>query len=219
MKKSLLCAACVALFASSFVAKADTKITNLTEPVGFTINVTSTAWLAQKFKTDASSATFTLDSVTLKLHNANNPVGNFFVKIYDTTGSEGAWLPNNSSVLGTLTGSSDPSTANTYTYTASGITLQANTNYWIVAGVSSGAGDYSWWDSDTTTTTGAWSITATNTDAWSMNGGVNWTNADGSPYMFSVNATASVPEPSAVLLLMAGGGVLAFVRRRQERKA
>jgi len=217
MKKPLLFAACAALFATSFVAKAATMITNMSESSDYWASISETGWRAQKFKTDASAATFTLDSVVLKIGNSMQG-GNFFVKIYNTAGSEGVWLPDNSSVLGTLTGNADPFMGGDCTYTASGITLQASTNYWIVAGVSSGSGSYEWIGTNSTTTTGAWSITATNTTAESVNSGSNWTSLDGRPLMFAVNATA-VPEPSGVLLLMAGGGVLAFVRRRQVRKA
>lgn len=224
MKKSLLFVVCASLFASSFVAKAGpvstTYISNLSQSPDNASPITATAWRAQKFKTDDSAATFTLDSVVLNFWTATDSSGNFFVKIYNSTGSEGAWLPNNSGVLGTLTGNANPSSIGQSTYTASEIiTLQSNTNYWIVAGVSSGTGNYAWGYISSTTTTGTWSITATNTDAWSSTSGASWINNNGTPYAFSVNATAAVPEPSGVLLLVAGGGVLAFVRRRQVRKA
>lgn len=220
MKKSLLLAVFAGLFAaSSFVAKAQTTyISNLAANWTASADITTSQWMAQKFKTDNSAASFTLNSVVLNLDDAVNTSGGFFVNIYNTTGSEGAWLP--SGVLGTvLAGSENPATAGNYTYTASGITLLADTNYWIVAKVSWGAGQYKWGYTTSETTTGSWSITASaNTRAYSLDSGSSWINGDGNPYIFAVNATA-VPEPSMVLLLLVGGGVLAFIRRHQVRKA
>jgi hypothetical protein len=92
---------------------------------------------AYSFVVGAAGATLT--SAVLRMGNANNSSGNFFVQLWDATGTGSR--PGGS--LTTLTGSADPSAAGDYTYTGS-YSLQANTTYYIVAGVSSGNGDYIW---------------------------------------------------------------------------
>lgn len=189
---------------------------------GFEITVDSSNWLAQLFQTDSSASSFTLNSVTLNLGNTGDTSGNFFVAIYSNAGGN---LPGGS--LATLTGNSNPSSAGQYTYTATGLTLNANTKYWVLAGVSSGSGSYSWIDSGggdpaDLAHTGNWSIFTfpTTTDSYSFNGGASWNPAYGSPYMFSASATA-VPEPSTYALLGLGLVIagLVHLRRRAVSRA
>jgi len=95
--------------------------------------------LAQSFKTD--SVNVSLTSVVLRMDAASEPSGGFFVKIYDATGA--SQKPNR--LLATLSGPANPATAGNYAYTPTGpLDLSPNTFYWVVAGVSSGLGQYPW---------------------------------------------------------------------------
>lgn len=225
MKKTLVAALGIAFGAlASNEMKAETvHFSNLSSvSPGFEITVDSSNWLAQLFQTDSSASSFTLNSFTLNLGGAADTSGNFFVALYSNTGSN---LPGSS--LGTLSGNANPSTAGQYTYVATGLTLDANTKYWVLAGVSSGNGSYSWIDSNggypaDMAHTGNWSIftSPTTTDSYSLNGGGSWNPAYGSPYMFSASATA-VPEPSTYALLGLGLVIagIAHLRRRAVSRA
>ena len=72
------------------------------------------------------------------LGGANN-AGQFTVSIYAGESAPATLVPN-----GRLIGESNPFTAGDYTYTASGLTLDPDTTYWIVASVGSGPGSYRW---------------------------------------------------------------------------
>lgn len=117
-----------------------------------------------------------------------------------------------------LTGTANPSTAGSYTFTAASQVLAANTTYWIVAGVSSGAGSYRW---NASTAAGFYETAfTTQPDAFaaSNDGGTSWsvsTGASSNPYLFSVSAVA-VPEPStyAALAGVAALGLALWRRRR-----
>src|SRR5439155_7023474 len=74
------------------------------------------------------------------------------------------------------------STANT-TFSASGLSLPANTNYWLVLKANSGAYDWSW--SDDSSLSVAWGE--------SDDAGSTWFTDDAFPLQLSV--TASIPEP------------------------
>ena len=119
------------------------------------------------------------------------------------------WLGN---VLGSLNGSSDPSTAGIYTYTASDIVLESSTTYWIVIECTTSltVGSYTWSETDRTSYSGNWDL---GMGHYSSNNGSTWGRTT---YIcqYAINATA-VPEPSTVALLALGAGVLWQVRRKQ----
>ncbi len=153
--------------------------------------------------------------------SASNASGNFFVSVWsDAAGTH----PDTS--LETLSGDANPATTGNYTYSASGsgLSLSPNTKYWIVLGVSSGDGNYRWNYTNSSATTGSWTIPSTGTYASSDNAGTTWGNFyNGSPQQFEITATAAaVPEPGTMVmggLLALGGSVMSFRRMRRAKAA
>lgn len=164
-------------------------------------------WLANQFKTDAS--TYTVNSVVLNLTAVTG--GTIDVDIY----SDNAGTPGLS--LGTLT---NPGSfvAGSNTFTASGFpTLAASSSFWVVLH-SGDAGSVNWLQMGSTPT-GVGSSTNTNR---STNGGLSWLGVvSGTPYMMTVNAIATTVVPeidpasfgSALSLVL---GSLALLKRRRQ---
>ena len=103
---------------------------------GVTVNVN--AHKAQPFRTTATGP-FEITTLTLRMTQGTNGAGGFSVAIYAGESAPARLVTN-----GRLAGESNPLAAGNYTYTASGLTLDPDTTYWIVAGVTSGAGSYRW---------------------------------------------------------------------------
>lgn len=188
---------------------------NLSQPHQYDAAVSYETWVASRFVTNGAAPAFELNSLTLgRIYSAASG-GNFLVSIYSTggtTGSEtvGSWI-------GTLSGNSSPDTQGQYTYTASGITLQANTSYWMVTAVTSGSAIYQVSYIYDTTVSGGWTIPTNNTYAWSTEGGAAWNIYGGYwPYRYKIEATP-IPEPGLLLLVPMGFGVLFLVRRKSNR--
>ena len=189
-------------------AQATTLSDNLSNATYDIEAVTGSTWAASSFGTDASA--YTLDSVTLLLEESS--AGTATLDIY----SDGGLQPG--SLVGTLTASTAYSTTtlSDTTFTASGITLAADTTYWAV--LQSSAGEFDW------------SYTADNTgggagfqDQWaeSDDAGATWFDYDTDPTQMQVVATAvAAPEPSPAVALPLGAALLGaaiFVRRRNAR--
>jgi hypothetical protein len=194
-------------------SRADVMLTNLDQPAGpggTPISI-DFFWFANRFVTDASASSFTLENVTLGMDTATNTSGGFFVSIY----SDASNLPG--SQLELLTGSANPAVAGNYTYTSAGLNLSSDTSYWVVLGVSVGAGNYAWNLPTTDSYTGPWTIPTTATHAHSENQGASWSNGDGFARMFSVSAVA-VPEPATYALLGLGLGVGIFFHKTRRQK-
>jgi hypothetical protein len=127
-------------------------------------------------------------------------------------------LPGSS--LGVLTGSLNPATAGTYTYTpASNLTLSSSTDYYIVltAGTTVANGSYQWDIAPSSISynqTGGWN--ALHALFYSNDDGSSWIRQGGLNPQFAINATA-VPEPSPSFLLLLGSGVFIYVRRAFHR--
>jgi len=166
-------------------------------------------WLANQFKTDGS--TYDVNSVVLNLSAVTGVGGTINVDIYtDASGKPG-------SSLGTLT---NPGSfvVGSNTFTASAIpTLAASSSFWVVL-YSGNNGGVNWLQTGSTPT-GVGSSTNTNR---STNGGLSWLGVvSGTPYMMTVNATATVvPEidPASfgsALSLVLGSLTLLERRRRQ----
>jgi len=159
--------------------------------------IDSNTWQANSFTMDGTSRS--LQSVTLSLDNGNAVGGNFQVQLWNSGGSQPGTL------LATLSGNSDPLTANTYSYTPSStVTLSANTKYWVVAEGSTTSGTYIWNYTTSSASTGVgtlggWSITHDAGNSWNAE-----INAD--PFMLNVTAGA-VPEPSSYAAVF---GILAL---------
>ena len=194
-------------------ASAVTLVENLSQTNGGEITVNNLQWLGSSFTTGSGS--YNLESVTLLFRQ--NIAGDLFVRLYG----------NNSGVPGTLiTTFTNPASLttnvanNTFTL-ATSQALTASTTYWLVSGILSGSGTYSWGytSSDSETGLPGWTIGAGYVD--STNQGGTWISypTDG-PYQFSVNGTEqsqSIPEPSSVVALLGLGG-LGLVSRLKKQK-
>jgi hypothetical protein len=165
---------------------------------------------------------YLLDAVELEMADASGTPNGFTVMLYSAHSNvptAGGFSPGSS--LGTLTGSDNPSTAGIYSYSpVSSLTLSPNTYYFIVltAGTSVENETYEW------------SVTDPNsynpTDNWGAGGvwftrsptGSGWSYNSSDAPEFALTATA-IPEPSALSLLLLGGGVFLYVRTRKQRAA
>jgi hypothetical protein len=118
-------------------------LTSLGQPSVGSAAVASDSWQAEVFSTGKNPGGYVLDSVQLAMTPASGAPDDFAVMLYTATGVGGA-IPGN--CLGTLSGSSDPSTGGLYTYTADSLDLAPSTDYFIVvtAGTAASAGAYAW---------------------------------------------------------------------------
>lgn len=206
-KKLISVLAVLAVVAS---VSAQTTYFNLTGPVAGTFNINNTFWPGEEFTTNAAATAFTLNSVTLNLDGAADSSGNFRVQFFTDTGGG---IPG--TLLGTGIGTANPTTVGSNVYTFTGITLSASTNYWFIAEVTSGSGDYLWQRTFSPSVTGGWSADARNV---STNGGSTWSGFSSSDGLFSsVSATpAVVPEPGTYGLFAAVASLgLVLLRRRR----
>lgn len=162
-------------------------------------SVSDNVLLAADFSTDSSA--YGLSSVTLLLREES--VGTASLNLYSDNGGIPGFL------LGTLTssGSYSSNLADTV-FTASGITLAANTTYWLVLGASSGTFEWSW----TATNSGSGAGYTGNSAYFD---GSYWYGTSGVyPYQLSVTAnpagTSAVPEPASFGLFAATLGIILF---------
>jgi len=184
-------------------------VSNLNNSVFGAFAVSIGSYQAASFTTDSSS--YTLDSVTIKIYSVTDASGNFQLSLYsDATGEPGTSME-------ILSGSANPAVGDN-TYTSASVSLSSNTQYWVVAMVTSGTGDYNWADTQDLTQTNSsgasWSL---DERAVSNNAGGTWAvnSSPGRNFRLSVTATA-VPEPStyAALAGLAALGLVAWRRRR-----
>ncbi len=172
-------------------AFADSTITsNISQPTdGFSNNVGPTQWVAMGFTTDNTE--YLLTSVELLMNTTtSNGSGGFTLAIHDNNGGEPGTL------IETLVGDTDPVTTGIYTYTSSGVSLDANTKYHIVASVISGR-SFRWSRTTTDGETGPGSID--NNINLSFDQGASWFGGFPSETRFEVRGNA-IPEPSTYLL-------------------
>ncbi len=190
-----------ALNAESFLSTLDSTPNNIWSIGTFEV--------AQMFTTGNTSKD--IGSVSVKIDGVTSQTCNFSVSIYsDNAGSVG-------SVLGTglLSGPSVPASFALNTYAASGLTLGANTPYWLVFR-NTGSGDVYVADTQggTTVVTSSAGWTTPNTSAYRFDtsGSFNtWANA---LPVFSIDSVAPVPEPATLSLAAIGGLLLVFRRRK-----
>lgn len=150
-----LCALSLALMAGRSAA-ADTLSNNLTATAGGTESAAGSTWLAASFATGASA--YTLDSVTLLL--ANTGSGQATAYIY----TDGGLKPG--SLAGTLVSPATySSTLAQTTFTGGGISLSANTTYWVVLKAISGTFNWSWTSAIAGAGTGYTNVWGTTSDA------------------------------------------------------
>jgi hypothetical protein len=183
----------IAAMASGQSASAITMVDNLSGSFFGTDGLSSSGWRGISFTTGSSN--YNVDSVTLSLNQS--AAGNLFASIY----SNNAGLPGSQLFTFTNPGSV-PSPIGNATFTLSTLQpLTPSTTYWLVSGVSSGAGAYDWAVTGTLETgEPGWSIG--NSLVVSINGGSSWSSNSLAAYKFSLSGSAasapsrpSVPAP------------------------
>jgi hypothetical protein len=209
LKQHLLPLFCVLAFAGTAVSAraqtylstvADSRINNwVVATGGFTDPV------AQKFTLGSQSES--IGFVAVQIDSQSQAGANFAVSIHsDSAGSPGALVSN-----GLLSGPAQPTVNALVNYTASGLTLAANTSYWLeFTNTTSSAVYVSGTSSTTYTSSDGWTLPAT-TD-FSFNGGAFWSATSEATPLFSINAA---PEPGSILLLTLGVGAILGGRRRR----
>lgn len=202
--------------------EASTVLSNLANTTAGPDFVTSNQAIAQLFTTSNSPAGWYLESVTMPVTRTTS--GQFLVSVWDNNGTIGTSTPG--TPVGVLDGSFDPSGLETYTAAGPGLSLAANTPYWIVWGALSGSYDLN--STLDATTTGSWTIPPPptgNTWGYTYDNGSTWdmySRNDGT-FKFEISGSpqgsAAVPEidPTglgSVVALLAGAFGLIETRRR-----
>jgi hypothetical protein len=217
MKKIIRFSIILASLLASRVAQGQETVylSNLGQTPSGSNLVGSDSWVASEIITGNNPSGYLLDYAQLEMTDASGNPSGFIAMLYSAVALTGI---NPGSSLGTLTGSSNPSTAGIYTYIpTSSLTLSPNTDYFIVltAGraVANGAYEWSFLNTLSYNPSGGWGAGG----VWKSSNGSTWLyNSGGS--QFAIAATA-IPEPSSAFLLLLGSGVLMYVRRIFHRQS
>jgi hypothetical protein len=165
-------------------------------------------WIAQSFNIIASDLNeYLLDSVELLMNPATGSPSGFEVSLFSAPAGIGP-----QDYLGSLSGSSSPSTGGNYSYTASEITLTRGIFYYVVVSSSTptNLGEFNWSASDSLTQNGSWVI---NDVYYSSSDGSSWDqHFRRDVFQMGINANI-VPEPSTAALLGLGLISFGFCRR------
>jgi hypothetical protein len=207
---------CVFFSLGGLLHAQSSAISNLDQPAGSNIAVGKTPEFnfSTGFSFTTGSVNTTLAGITLSMFTASSEsAAGFSVAIYNGIGTTGP-----TGLFGTLSGSTTPVTTGLYSYTTPGLSLLADTTYWIVATAPT---------TPTNTHFRILSTTSTAEDAggfvgWSIgdsrwltnNGGASWFNTTTGQLPFFSVQLMSVPEPSTFALLATGVLVAAWFRRR-----
>jgi hypothetical protein len=194
----LLCGVILAVNSPRIALGQVTYISNLSDPSvgGPLYPVYNDNSYANEFATGANAQGYNLNSIQVLMGSQPGEVATsgFVTSIYSNSGGE----PGVD--LGDLSGSSDPVTPGTYTYTASGITLSPLTDYWVVLASTGNAPGVIWDATESTSyiSSNGWSLS---TRGVSNNQGTGWMPVQLANFygQFSVTATA-VPEPHTLAL-------------------
>ncbi len=193
-------------------AQGTTYLSNLEHPSSGSIAVGGDQWLAASFFTTTNPAVgYDLNSIQLAMNDATGTPNGFTVMLYSVAG--GSTFPGTS--LGTLSGSSNPSTAGIFTYTVPS-NLSRIISYFIVitaaTPVASGAYEWSFSDMSSYNAADGWGIPSSTPFLVRGSGG-RWNPVSGTYFQFAINATP-VPEPGLVALFVLGGLSLLWLRRK-----
>lgn len=180
-------------------------------------DVNNNQWLSSSFTTGSGAYGYTLNSVTLLFAlKPGTPVdpASLLLRLYNNAhGDPGSAISGGNFNVPTIT------STNQYNFTLTNSQqLDANTTYWLVAGVNppGNTGTYLWGYTSSATETGlsGWSIG--NTAVYSVNQGTTWSSlTGGGTLQFSVNGTVNtppppptnIPEPGSVVALLGLGGL------------
>jgi len=183
------------------------------------IPVGSNAWVAAGIFTGNNAAGYTLDSVQLALTDASGNPNGFTVMVYGNDGGQGGINPGSS--VGTLDGSLSPVAGGIYTFTpVSEIEMLPHTQYYVVltSGTAIANGAYGWSYISASSYEGVsdWNPSVAE---GSINGAqFSWEQLGVGPGyelpQFALYATP-VPEPSARVVFLMGGGFLVYMRRER----
>ncbi len=141
-------------------------------PVG-SLAIGTDSWMAQGFyKLNTDTTTYLLDSIQLLMAPASGSPGGLSVSIYSSPFGSGSGPRDN--YLGTLEGSTNPSTLGIYTFIASGIMLRSSEDYYVVVTAETpvAQGSYHWSAGAGGSVTGSWGINDSYADS---SDGLNWT--------------------------------------------
>jgi hypothetical protein len=171
--------------------------------------VGSDSWRAASFRTGTNSTGYILNSIQLLMASASESPSGIGVMLYSANGG----VPGNN--LGNLLGP-DPVIAGVYTYTASSLTLSADTSYYVVLSSATAVADgsFRWCIADLSSTfsvSGGWRATG---GFFSSTDSSTWTPYRPNPFQFAVEATA-VPEPSVSATMALGLASLSLLRCRK----
>jgi hypothetical protein len=199
------------------MGQAQVFASNLTNTPTGNFGVANNLWVAQEFVWEGLTVNgveltpdLILSSVQLQMDAASGEPGGFTVSIY-TAGTS----LHPGTILGTLSGESNPQTPGLYTYTTPGITLAPTTSYFVVVtgATPSSQGSYDW---STTTSSGIANNNLVINDVYDdSTDGLNWNATIRQSIAQMALFGTPVPEPSPWQLSICGTGLLYFVRRRK----
>jgi len=190
---------------------------NLANTPNGSFGVANNLWVAQEFIWEGLmvngvelTPNLILNSVQLQMDPASGNPGGFSVSIY-TAGTS----LHLGTILGTLSGESNPQTPGLYTYTTPGITLTPAASYFVVVTdtTPSAQGSYNW---STTTSSGTANNNLVINDVYDTSAdGANWNATIRQSIAQMAIFGTPVPEPSPWPLSLCGAGLFYFIRRRK----
>lgn len=186
-------------------AQGITYLSTLANPAAASSLIGSDYWAAQTFRTGTSPGGYDVDFVQLMIEGYVQGATGFVASLYaDSDGFPG-------SKLGQFSGSSVPTNYAIYTYTAVGMRLLPNADYWIVvnAGTPISIASFQWafmpYDTASYNASDNWSIPGDLSSAYivSHDSGSSW-HLIGSYALFAINAT---PVPQMTISVVSSNTV------------
>jgi hypothetical protein len=198
---SLILSVVVALSLTAEVGRTAEVVSNLSEPGSGSLIASPTFWLGSSFTTDNQS--YILNSLTLSVDAVLGPVSITLSIFEDQLGNpSGSALESIANVA--------VSSAGNQTFTSTGLSLSANTTYWVVfAEANNDPNIPVWFATSSANQSGSWAIG--DSGRQSNNSGSSWSSSVNLG-KFSVDASP-VPEPGVAVLSLLGLALVVFRRR------